>query len=664
PLAGVRVVAANEAPGIPARWAGTTDANGCATIPSNTVLELRGGPPFARTSFVARIAVVGTPNRSASAELDVGIRHAHLVLPFFGTLEIEVSGPGDVGMPASGEIKISRVSGGRLRTSADLTFPVANGRASVLVAPGACFAARFVSTQDDRSRAWGVGWGPSEPGGTTRLHLELALARARVLDIQLIHQYRRPFADATVWARVYEGPIAPVDYLTSTLTTGPDGRIRWIVEELLRPGDQNLVHLCCQDENGQTLQAVGRLTDWTTDGRYRRVLMLEPPPVLASGTVRDASGRPVIDAEVQVERRFPPSEWTPWSRIDNAFTDENGRFEIRSHPDARPMRLSVDSQAGILDPIPLNEAAQDLELTLPPSSILAGARLIHDDESYYGPKPVLKGPAVPRPQLFYEDLDGNAAQICGTEDSPHRLAAAGLRPGNLQIEVRSGRERRRIAVLGEVVIRAGETARPKALQRWDPKRYPDPQPLRIRTRTADGHAAPYSMFFIRPSGQPEIGWTFGTSVHDAEIEVAGAIDVMFLHHGHRMRIVENITEDADVRLEPGIPATLRTPRDLTVPDGHIIMVSLAEKLTERPPVGGATAAMWRGLALDVIPPSGVVTLRVPRPGTYDLDVRLLGPAPRVGSVAESVSLIVPDGGTQLELPITTKQVRDAARRLR
>ena len=68
--------------------------------------------------------------------------------------------------------------------------------------------------------------------------------------------------------------------------------------------------------------------------------------------------------------------------------------------------------------------------------------------------------------------------------------------------------------------------------------------------------------------------------------------------------------------------------------------------------------------MDVIPPSGVVTLRVPRPGTYDLDVRLLGPAPRVGSVAESVSLIVPDGGTQLELPITTKQVRDAARRLR
>lgn len=275
-------------------------------------------------------------------------------------------------------------------------------------------------------------------------------------------------------------------------------------------------------------------------------IVLEVPPLLASGVVLDEGGEPVQGLWVTPALKKSWSRDRPedfhWDETmsHRVRSDEKGAFELRAHVAAQPLRLSARGRGLRGDPVETVVGASGIVLRVTGTGAIEGSVLLD---------PGIK-PSVLSVRAEVQDPPRGEASVWA---SPTRLAEDGsfriedLRPGTYTLSLQASSGRSSLPTFRDVAVRAGGvtrdarfdpldlrgTLRALTIEVVDPKERPVPQG-QITYRTSS-----------EEEGRRNQMWFHGGSVTlfpsslpiDVTISVEGFADVMLAAVDSDRRVV-------------------------------------------------------------------------------------------------------------------------------
>lgn len=230
---------------------------------------------------------------------------------------------------------------------------------------------------------------------------------------------------------------------SGTLKTDADGQFRLLMEDLFEEGAERTLTISMKATRRKPKRSVAMdLSYFLAPGANDLGdLVLVVPPLVASGSVVDAKGDPLSNAQVRLEqKKFYGEEedqfW--WNGIWEHRTQSNrdGQFEIRANLDPDSYRLSASLDHYLESSLEFVQGTEDLKLVMEKSVTLKGRFLLDDEIDLSTVRIVVK---IPDPHGDgYADLlpprlgkDGSFI----VEDLPRGSAILTLRSNALQEEL-------------------------------------------------------------------------------------------------------------------------------------------------------------------------------------------------------------------------------------
>jgi hypothetical protein len=304
---------------------------------------------------------------------------------------------------------------------------------------------------------------------------------------------------------------------------------------------------------------------------------LAAPPVLVTGRVVDAQGRPVHDAEIQLERRWigrlddPPTWNTTYA---HASTNREGRFELRAWVGVDELRVGARKRGSLPISRELHAGAADVELCLRAGGALEGRALL--DEAC----------RINRLEIDCVRDGASVAKGCWREDGA--FSVVGLDPGEYELQFRAYGELESAVTLSAIAVAAGETKSDERLASVDLRA--KFRCFRVQLETAPGDESSFVNIFVRPAG----AGSFVATSERASFELftaARALDLCIDAPGYRFVRMNAIDGDRTVALKRGlgVRVTLAGERS-TLPAGLELRADLQPLATDFTRYGSRTVA--------------------------------------------------------------------------
>jgi len=392
---------------------------------------------------------------------------------------------------------------------------------------------------------------------------------------------------------------------TSQLRTDEDGRFRMVLEEKWN-GDGTRALILGMKATKRKPRRELRVELNRTFGPGEHELgdlVLEVPPLLASGVIFGADEHPLPGANVRPEIKTyygKGQENFYWNGIWNLQTDarKDGSFEIRGSVEAGEYRLLIsdDEHLATYQDIVLGQAG--IQIHLDPAIIVVG-RLLLDPE--IDPESILV-------QLIRPENPNTGPRSIGSDlDKTGGYSLDGQEAGTASLRVLS-------RVLGEELYRVDSLS----LQGSGEQKIQDID-LRgrltaITLRVVDEKGTLLKRVMVRiPPEETNL------DAHDNPLLLVTAkpfLSFTVLANAKRSVYLENISQDQEVVLRNGIPVTIQIDNMGAVPVGWKIHGSLLRRLSEN---NNLDYRNGQQLSLD---DSGLAKLQVPETGSYQLTLSL------------------------------------------
>jgi 5-hydroxyisourate hydrolase-like protein (transthyretin family) len=166
--------------------------------------------------------------------------------------------------------------------------------------------------------------------------------------------------------------------LDSELTPDADGRFRLEVDSAASLTEPIELTFAALDAAGRELAAGHAYVRQLDVPEELGDIVVAPVAPLASGTVVDWSGKPVVSARVNLVENaietYPSTRW-PFE----AYTDERGRFELRFALDDERVALQATLGPRVSPAVEVPRGARDVRLVLPWRGVVRG-RLVRDPD--------------------------------------------------------------------------------------------------------------------------------------------------------------------------------------------------------------------------------------------------------------------------------------------
>ncbi len=296
--------------------------------------------------------------------------------------------------------------------------------------------------------------GPAKSG--ERVHVEMKLeSNSPTFVARLVDPTKRPLANARVAVNLFSRP-GPTrtrfsnrgeqDTIacgSSHVTTDADGRL-WITyaNDSAYGGDPVLV-LCVARNQPDSRAARVELTNcWSAGAHDLGDILLAPTPMIASGKVVDADGKPIAEAAVEIGE-FKAEAHTL------ATTDANGEFALRSAEPYEQILIHAQAKWHRFGSAVTAPGANDVRIMLAGSGAFE-ARVLAPSGSRVGDF------------FFYaERTEKSDATYSWHEYDPaqEELHWENLEPGTYRLFVRRGVAKEAIPVRDDIVLRGGELTR-------------------------------------------------------------------------------------------------------------------------------------------------------------------------------------------------------------
>lgn len=425
--------------------------------------------------------------------------------------------------------------------------------------------------------------------------------------------------------------------------TDEEGRFRVVVKEGPGASGGRELELVLQDPAVARIRAVGflQVPDALPPGDTDvGMIVLRPAPLVASGEVVDEAGRPVRGARVVVESRSDEGDgWAPEPDL-STVSDARGRFLVQGRLSAREIRVRATRDHHLAgEPVAAGAGAQGIRILLARGGSVEGSV-------------VLDG-GVRGADLEAVLLPASGPETAVRLDAGGRFRFSASVPGTCRVGVRIREARAPFAIVGDVLVKAGETARDARL---------DPLDLRGRLRSAvitvtDGDGDPVPDFVV--DGDPAAGSghlpsSRGIGGRARLILADPSVDVVVSASGYRPASVRGVAGDRRVVLRGGIPVRLVLAGGAVPPPSPFRLEAVLVPAAAAPGMAGHVPP-----AIEPRPVDGEGKLRIllPSPGRWRVSwlVTRRGrwPSAGVGLPADVASVIdVADLDAEQTIPVS------------
>jgi hypothetical protein len=284
------------------------------------------------------------------------------------------------------------------------------------------------------------------------------------------------------------------------------------------------------------------------------------PPVVLSGTVRDAAGAPLDRAVVDIAKlrgteeptEAPPYEWVAGAR---AMTDRQGRFTVSGRLPAGEYAAEARAKgyvgSGLL---PIAVGARGFDFSIESQGALSGLVLLAEGVD---PESILVEVTEPRAEpVGVTSSPGNSGSLRIQPDGTFRRT--GLRPGLVDVCLRIRGEKDALATIEAVSIPAGGDSTDPRLRPIDLRELVQRQ-IEVRLVGPDNGPVASAAVAIRPSGD---GAAPARRIlcEDGQLTIASrsrALDLEVDGRGMRVARRDSVTGKLTIVLEPGSTVAVR-----------------------------------------------------------------------------------------------------------
>jgi len=505
-----------------------------------------GSPDYwvAIRALTARPVAVPLPPKSERGEV------IELTMPPWGRLEVDVTEP--VGEPvtswAGAHVAIDRPWSPATAVPVFLNALVVDGRAVFGVVPAD--TPLTVSVNADNRVAARLRGVRVRPGGHETVEMALGPRRPRLRG--------RVATSLPAGARVTVRADARLSSATAHGQPDADGVFDLPLNgfiDLPSPPFALNVHVRAStiDRRGFHGTKTVEITSWPVNGVIDvGDITLGAPHVLAAGRVRETDGSPVRAAYVVVEWQDEEGEWRTSTRAGGS--DVDGAFTVVGDPLLGPMRLVVrGNQSQVGGPVTFEAGDRGVDLTVAPFAqfgyISGSLRLPEGLET-----------ANAWIQVWPADEDPPEAREIVFAPTLWRPVGAGT--WNVRIGV-PGRDDP-IATADGIVVRSGETVRPRELQDIDVSF--DVRVAKVTITDDAGRPVPLPKVWWRVSGGPKTGpgasyWREARPGPGGVLPLAradgDALELVATARGSGWGTLDGVTGEAVLKLPPLRVKTLR-----------------------------------------------------------------------------------------------------------
>jgi hypothetical protein len=585
---------------------------------------------------VVRARIVGTFRTPVASEpwtVDWPTEPVVLILPPSGSVVVEVRDATGVALSTKKEVTLEadrvREAGTHLWRG-DLEAArawIEDGQARFApVEVGLSLRAR-IDARPEHGRGEVAFPGPAKEGQEVRALLVPDQAPA-VLVLRFLAPDGRPLADAEVetsWTRRMEGAL-----LMSGGTprrTDPSGRRRITVDEPWREGSTVELLAEHRPSSAESWTATLDLSRSFPPGETDLGdLMLLPEEVLVSGRVVDEEGQGVSAFTARIEHSSGRGQ------AGSQHGDADGAFAFHGAAPFAEMQLRIDPDGYVApEAIPFTPGTRGLEIV-----VRRGGGLV--------------GSLQPVPGLRFDDLFVVARDEIGNTVGDGTIGAdgtfelVGLPGGVLNVVFGSRPIEGDVLEVPGVRVTRGERQSDPRLQDLDLSDHL--RVVRLTVGQADGLAA--ASGWVRPVRREKDPIAFVIEEGVARVLTRPEpIDLEVNVPGHRIVLLERVSTDQEVVLEPAFEVTLRVPDSLELPpEGTRLEVGLRRLDTEFPRPnslalmrGGRQAGWWSGTFRDGDTAFSIdrgVHFSVQETGSFDVSFYLISGSPEGGQIAYEI----------------------------
>ncbi len=298
--------------------------------------------------------------------------------------------------------------------------------------------------------------GPTNAGERVRVELKLESGAPTFVG-RLVDGSKRPLSKVRVATDLFSLPAPTRVHFSNrreddiiacgwgTVTTDADGGFSISYSDDQAHGGVPVLVLCtARNEAGSLAARVDLAASWTAGAHSLGDVVLSSTPIVASGKVVEADGKPITGAFVGI------SVFKGQAHI-TATTDANGDFELRSAEPYDRLDLSADARAHLSAFVHAAPGARDLRIVLAGAGSFGGT-IVFPRDTQFGD--------------FYFHIErtvqGRSAHGWW-EHNPSKGAFSmrDLEPGTYRLFVRRGSSDggQSILVRDDIVVRAGETTK-------------------------------------------------------------------------------------------------------------------------------------------------------------------------------------------------------------
>jgi len=508
--------------------------------------------------------------------------------------------------------------------------------------------------------------GPARPGEEVVCELVWSLTSPPVVTGRFVFRDGRTWPATSVSAYATLFPTPSPSPPSREIEVASDGRFRMPVHEA-RPasGARAFRFSALHPENrGQVIAVVPLDQDVPPDGLDLGDVVLDFGEMLVSGRVVDASRRPIPGASASVHLRTLASGKEYWPRVPTAGTlrtADDGAFALYLLPgETQPgeeLRLETRAAGFVAEPErDVRRGDRNVEVVLTQAGALAGSLALD-------------------PGLAYDDvtlsLTGETPQFVRLR-SDATFEVAEVLPGTYSLEVRrrgaNGQfEREPAALVGSLLVRAGETCR-------DPRI----QALRIesvlatlRIRVVDRASTPLTSAAISIVGHGDARATLSKDDGVCLVRCETLpVDLDVSAFGYQRQRLADVSADREVVLDAGFPIRLRASARPSGGEPRYLLGAFLYSVD----ANGATRGMAWGPEYTAdssgrrvhFDEHGELALRMPDAGVYECDVQVtvlagnMGRGARVELSHKPRITVLPSSTEQLfELSIPEDAVKAA-----
>lgn len=480
-----------------------TDEHGLATIqPLNMFVEASSsGAQFQ----LAIGAVLNQPVIVPVDVLDPPAEPVDLVLPVHGDLEVRVfdvqgapwSAPGIVVLQRASETPVDLRRG----DPADAHTAVVRGGVALLQPVGLGMALRVRAARADGS-AFGeaVVEGPTEPGERRIVEVR-EQAGASFLTGTLVRADGAPVAKQRVQVEMALDSDRSHRTTNSSLRTDASGAFRMAIEDPVLPGGaRRTLELRSANAAGETEIAEVDLSRDLLPGETNvGTILLTLPPLLVSGTIVDADGKPLAGVHVTARRQVFYSEtdyYWDWSENASGRSGADGAFAVRGDLDGALLRVE-GRQAGMWCDAPeVPPGTSGVTVRMGRAGRIQGRLLVADPGAMdqWSLLLAMEGRAGPDAMRHGARLEADGA-----------FALEDLEPGSYRLSLSFGGREAEVAALAGLLVVGGEACADPRLDPFDARGVTGG--LRITALDEDGKAIQqFQVMETLADGSDDVVW--------------------------------------------------------------------------------------------------------------------------------------------------------------